>query len=312
MKYINSKDFKLNNTVVTLGKFDGFHKGHMKLIESLSEYKEEFNTVVFTFDISPLKILGIHNDYILSKEERIYIYDKLDVDVVIEFPFNEHVMKMPAMQFIEDILVKKLDVKKIIVGSDYHFGYKRQGDVELLKEMSNVYGYELQVLDKLDYQDEAVSSTRIKYSIKKGKMSNVSDMLGYNYFIKSKVIDGKHLGRKLGFPTINQNIDKNKIVPPKGVYVSKVMVDSKCYYGITNIGNAPTVEDDCDVKAETNIFDFEDMIYGKEALVELLTFVREEKKFINVEELKKQIIKDIEIAKNYLEENGDDESEFAY
>ncbi len=306
MKYINNDDFKLNNTVVTLGKFDGFHRGHMKLVNELHSYSEDYNTVVFTFDISPLKFLGIHNDYILSKEERMHIYNRLNVDVVIEYPFNENVMKMQPEQFVKEVLIDKLDAKKIIVGNDYHFGYKRQGNVELLRSLSVKYGYDINVVNKVKYENEDISSTRIKQAIRIGKMSDATNMLGYDYFIKSKVIDGKRLGRELGYPTINQQIINGKVIPPKGVYASRIIIDDKEYMGITNIGEAPTVEEAGIIKSETHIFGFEGNVYEKDACVKLVKYIREEKRFASVEELKRQILNDIEIVKYYLRENGDD------
>ena len=306
MKYINKDDFKLNNTVVTLGKFDGFHRGHMKLVNELHSYSEDYNTVVFTFDISPLKFLGIHNDYILSKEERMHIYNRLNVDVVIEYPFNENVMKMQPEQFVKEVLIDKLDAKKIIVGNDYHFGYKRQGNVELLRSLSVKYGYDINVVNKVKYENEDISSTRIKQAIRIGKMSDATNMLGYDYFIKSKVIDGKRLGRELGYPTINQQIINGKVIPPKGVYASRIIIDDKEYMGITNIGEAPTVEEAGIIKSETHIFGFEGNVYEKDACVKLVKYIREEKRFASVEELKRQILNDIEIVKYYLRENGDD------
>lgn len=306
MRYINSDDFKLNNTVVTLGKFDGFHRGHMKLVEELGGYQTRYNTVVFTFDISPLKFLGIHNEYILSKKERMYIYENLKVDVVVEYPFNENVMKIEAEKFVEEVLVNKLDAKVIVVGKDYRFGYKRHGNVKLLEKLSYKYGYKLKVIDKLKYKNEDISSTRIKHSIVNGDMEDVARMLGYEYFIRAEVIDGKRLGRQLGFPTINQTIESGKVIPLKGVYASRISIDNIEYMGITNIGEAPTVENKGIIKSETHIFGFCDTIYGKEASVRLIKYIRGEKKFSDIQELQKQMFTDAEAVKKYFRENGDE------
>lgn len=300
MNYINNKNFKLNNTAVTLGKFDGFHIGHMKLIEELKKGRDDFETVVFTFDTSPLKFIGIDNKEILSKEERIQKYEKLEIDMVIEYPFDNQLMHMSAKSFVADIIKGKLDAKKIIVGKDFRFGHNRTGNVSMLQDLSKIYGYELIIMDKVKYCDEDVSSTRIKSEILKGNMKSVCDMLGYAYPIYGEVVGGRKLGREMGFPTINQCVVENKVIPPKGVYASRVLIEGKIYTGVTNIGSKPTVKNDEEITIETHILDFDEDVYGKKACVELYEYMRKEEKFVDLKELKEQIVKDkIKVEKHF-------------
>ncbi|MBE5927630.1 MAG: bifunctional riboflavin kinase/FAD synthetase [Lachnospiraceae bacterium] len=301
MKYINSDDFKLNNTVVTLGKFDGFHIGHMRLIEELKKNKNEFNTVVFTFDTSPLKVLGSDNNEILSKNERMNMYEKLEMDVVIEYPFDDKLMHMSPEEFVENVIKAKLNAKKIIVGKDFRFGHKRAGDIELLKKLSKIHNYELVVIDKVKYLCEDVSSTRIKSEINTGNIETANEMLGYIYPICSKVISGKKIGRTLGFPTINQEVPFGKVIPLNGVYASKILIDDKVYTGVTNIGCKPTLKNNNDINVETYIFDFDEDVYEKTVCTMLYSYIRSERQFENLEMLKEQIAKDKDTVKEFFE-----------
>ena len=300
MKYINSDDFKLNSTVVTLGKFDGFHIGHMKLIEELKKNKKDLETVVFTFDTSPLKFIGVDSNEILSREERMQMYDKLETDVVIEYPFDEQLMHMSPESFVKEVIKDKLDAKKVIVGEDFKFGHNRAGNVLLLRELSKQYGFELIVIDKVKYCGEDVSSTRIKAEILNGNMQAVNDMLGYVYQVYGEVVDGKKLGREMGFPTINQRVAENKIIPPNGVYVSKVLIDGKTYTGVTNIGSKPTVKNDKDITVETHILDFNEDIYEKMVYTSLYEYIRKEEKFAGLKSLKEQIAIDKTKVEKYF------------
>ena len=302
MKYINSDDFKLNNTAVTLGKFDGFHIGHRRLIEELKKCKNDLNTVIFTFDTSPLKYIGVDNSEILSKNERMNMYEKLEMDVVIEYPFDDKLMHMLPRDFIKTVIVEKLDAKKVIVGKDFRFGYKRTGDIFLLEKMSKIYGYELMVVDKVQYLGEDVSSTRIKNEILAGNIKAVNEMLGYSYPICSEVVHGKEVGRTIGFPTINQIVPIGKVVPPNGVYASKVLIDGRLYTGVTNIGFKPTVKKSKDINVETYIFDFDEEIYGKTVCTMLYSYIRSEKKFENLQMLKEQIFDDENKVKAFFTE----------
>lgn len=297
---------KLNiteNTVVTIGKFDGMHRGHQKLIGRMKEVSAEENlkTVLFTFDISPAAYLS--NDdrkLLMTEEERIEFTENAKVDYFVSYPFTENVRCMTGEDFISKVLVNELHAKYIVVGTDFRFGYKRSGDVELLKTLSKKCGYQLIVEEKLkDSRGSEISSTLIRSLVADGDMERVCECLGRYYSIKGEVVHGNHMGTSFGIPTINQRSDEAKLLPPKGVYVSKVNVGGKIYGGITNIGCKPTVGEN-NVGVETFLYDFEGDIYGTCVETNLIKFVRHEKKFASVEELTTQIAKDAAFGREYL------------
>lgn len=301
MRYIkNNTDFQLNNTSITLGKFDGFHKGHMKLIEQVAAQSGKFETVVFTFSTSPSKNLSDYRGDILTEDERLEIYNNLNVDTVIEFPFDENVKHMSPEKFITEVLVKKLSARLIIVGPDFRFGYQRTGNVQLLEKMSEECGYALRIVDKVRYNGDEISSTRIRRCITSGEMEDVYEMLGYHYFVMGTIIHGNMIGRTISLPTINQIPEEGKILPPNGVYASKVLIDNKEYFGITNVGCKPTVKSDKTMTVETFIFDFDEDVYGKNAKVEFYKYIRPENRFEGLDQLKKQIMQDIEVIRQNM------------
>lgn len=303
MKYMrNNINMRLCKTAVTLGKFDGFHLGHKKLMEELKNSSSHLQTVLFTFSTPPGKMINGEWREILSPEERRLKYKELCPDVVVEYPFSKEVMETSPEDFIRQVLIRKLDAKKIIVGRDYHFGYQRKGNVELLKKLADKWNYELKVFDKVLYENEEISSTRIKRCIEAGQIRKANAMLGYPYFVYGEIVHGNRLGRTIGLPTINQLVPEGKLLPPNGVYASAVTIEGNRYYGITNVGCKPTVKSDSSLTVETFLFDFDREVYGKQAQVELYQFLREEKGFSGMEQLKSQIQSDIaEIRKNFRE-----------
>lgn len=304
MKYMkNSTEIQLDNTAVTLGKFDGFHLGHQKLIRELQAAGDHLTTVLFTFAVSPGKIF--HTDWkeILSGDERLLKYQELELDYVVEYPFTKKVMQMEPQEFIEEVLVRKLGANTIIVGRDYRFGYQRSGTVEILDKYSGKYGYKLVILDKVQYKEEEISSTRIRECILSGDMEQANAMLGYPYFIYGEVVHGNMLGRTMGLPTINQIPSRQKVLPQGGVYASRVEISGSSYYGITNVGCKPTVKSDQSMTVETFIFDFAQEVYGEKARVELYKYIRPEIRFQGIEQLKVQILKDIEQIQTYFQKS---------
>lgn len=287
---------------ITLGKFDGLHRGHQKLIQKICECQRESNvrTVVFAFDMIPFfKRQGIVHRGIMTNEERKE-YLKDIVDVLVECPFDERISSISAEDFIEKILVGKFHAKYIVVGTDFHFGYQKQGDIHLLAEKAHKYGYELLVVEKEKYGDREISSTYIKEELTKGNMEKVNHMLGYSYMLHGSVEYGKQLGRKLGFPTINVHPSDEKLLPPKGVYMTSIFIDGICYHGVGNVGTKPTVTDEKRMLVETYLFDYNDNAYDKYVQVNLHKFKRPEQKFSSVEEMKVQVERDISFAKEYF------------
>lgn len=305
MEYlINKTDFQYKNTAVALGKFEGLHRGHQLLFHELKEWKKEGKkSVIFTFDMPPkLVIDGVQENVIYTKEEREFLLEKLGMDVMIAYPFKE-LRTLSPEDFVKEILVKQLDVKAIVVGEDFGFGYKRAGNIKLLEELSKVYGYELKVIKKLQYKGEDISSSRIRKAIVNGDLALANEMLGHPYTMVGEVIHGRELGRVIGMPTANIVPDKRKYLPPNGVYVARIRIEGEeqPYYGICNIGVKPTIDDNIQRGVETFIFDFHYDIYGKNIFVELLHFVRPEMKFSNVEELSAQMHKDSALGRAYAQ-----------
>ena len=237
--------------------------------------------------------------------EKVEKLEQLGVDTLVSYPFTKHTAGMDPKDFIEKVLVEKIGAKVIVVGNDFHFGHKRKGNVELLKEYADKFGYEVVSLEKLEEESQVVSSTRVRNEIKHGNMEKVTRLLTVPYTIVGEVIHGKQLGRTIGMPTINQPVEENKIVPPHGVYVSKVYLPDGVHGGITNIGVKPTVSGEKQVGVETHIFDFEGDLYGKVLKTEILHFVRKEQKFNSVDALKEQMHKDMAFGKEYLAKHSD-------
>ena len=292
MKYISENmDFKLSNTAVSLGKFDGVHQGHRLLINRiLKEKMHGFTSVVFTFSLHPMSLFSDKEiELIDTEEEKVEKLKDMGIDVLISYPFSKETANTEPEDFVRKVLIEQLDAKIIVVGSDYRFGKQRKGDVELLRKLSDIYGYELVVYDKLRIENHIVSSTLIRNEITSGNMEFVKELLGTEYTIKGEVVYGNQLGRTIGKPTVNQLVPKSKLMPPNGVYASTILIDGKYYRGITNIGYKPTVSNDKIKGVETHIFDYDGNLYGKVIEVKLHQFIRHEKKFNSVDELKEQI-----------------------
>lgn len=289
-------------TAITLGKFDGVHRGHQKLIRKVCQLKAKkgVRSVVFAFDMNPLyEKIGKSREGIMSNEERRYLIDG-KVDVLLECPFTEEISSISAEDFIRSILVGKFHVRYVVVGTDFHFGHDKRGDVKMLEEYAGVYGYELFVIEKEMYGDRRISSSYVREELRKGNMEAVNEMLGYAYTVRGIVEHGRKLGRKLGFPTLNVHPSKDKLLPPNGVYLDSVKIDGIWYNGIGNVGFKPTVSDENRMLIESNLLDYSGDAYGKEVEIQLYHFKRPEQKFESVEEMKAQIDLDIDYAKEYF------------
>ena len=314
MDYIaNTTDFQLNNTAVALGKFEGLHRGHNLLFQELYKYHDKgLKSVMFTFDMSPKAV--IDHDYarvIYTKEERRLILEKTPLQCLIEHPFTPEFSRLRPDEFVSKILVEKCGAKVIVIGEDCHFGYKRAGNADLLRELAPKLGYKLVVIPKLQEDGEDVSSSRIRKCITEGNLEEANMLLGEPpYTIFGEVVHGKKLGSTvLNMPTANQAPKADKFLPPNGVYVSRIIYKGKKYYGISNIGVKPTVDDHIEKGVETYIFDFNEDIYGSMLEVQLLYFVRPEQKFASFEDLKEQMYKDADYGRWYASQI---DSQFQY
>lgn len=285
------------DTIVVIGKFDGVHLGHRLLFDTAvrEARKRKCKSAVFTFD----RNLG-ENKVISTIDERRTLIEGQGIDILIEYPFTQ-IMAMEAEVFVKEILVKNLRARAVIAGSDCGFGKNRSGNAALLRKLSGELGFDTVILDKVTVNGQIVSSTLARSLIGQGRMEEASAMLGHEFFIRGCVVFGNQLGRTWEFPTINMLPPENKIMPPNGVYASSVLLDGVWRDGVTNIGRKPTV-DSCNelILAETYIFDYDGDLYGKTLDVRLYHFIREEKRFDSFQELKEQIGRDCETARQIL------------
>lgn len=304
MDYIaETTNFKLHNSVVTLGKFDGIHRGHQLLLNKVLEQKKiGLQSVMFTFAYHPSNLFSDKEiEQIYTEEEKKYLLEKSGLDVLISYPFTEETASMEPEDFIKKVLIDKVDAKKIVVGTDFRFGHKRRGDVSLLQKMSEQWGYELIVFDKMKLDDRVVSSSYIRSEIAQGNMEHVNELLGSPFTVIGEVLHGRKIGRTLGFPTTNLITPSNKLLPPNGVYVSHTIINGIKHPGVTNIGYNPTVGETPERRVETYIFDYDADLYGKMIEVSLYAYARPEKKFESVEDLKNQMKKDIAFGRKYFQ-----------
>lgn len=306
MKYIkNTTDFYIEeNTVLSLGKFDGIHRGHELLLEQMVQKKSEgLSGVIFTFDMPPRKMIENAEAKVLTtNEEKLHIFEQLGVDYLVECPFTKEIMCMEAEDFIKKI-VKQLHVKCIVVGEDFRFGHNRRGDYHMLLEYAPQYQYEVIVLKKMQEDERDISSTFVREEILAGNIEKANRLLGYHYFVTGMVEHGNQIGRTIGIPTINQLPPAEKLLPPNGVYITEVYVDEHMYRGVTNVGCKPTVGGKNPIGVETHLLDFAGNLYDKLVTVEFLVRVREERKFTSIEELKSQMQNDIAFGRAFLTGN---------
>ena len=292
-------------TALTIGKFDGLHRGHEKLISYLQEKQKcGLKSVVFTFDIPPRKLTEGEGIRLLStNSEKKALFEERGIDYLIQCPFTPEVMRMEPEDFV-DWIVTNLNVKSIVVGEDCRFGHNRRGDYRLLAQLSNRYGYELQVVNKLQFEGRDISSTYIREEILKGNMELAAQLLGHPYSIDGIVQTGNQIGRTIGVPTANIEAGSSKLLPPFGVYAASIDVRGERFFGIANIGRKPTIkpkEGACNpVGIEMHIFDFDRDIYREPVRISFYVFERPEMKFDSISDLQAQIKKDIVFSEHYF------------
>lgn len=294
MKLFTGLDFEMENSSISLGKFDGIHLGHRFLLSQIMEQKEYIPTV-FTFEMNS------DMSKIYTQREKNQILKEMGIQREVIFPFNNETKNMTAKDFISEILVKRMDAKHICVGRDFCFGRNREGDIHTLEMYQDKYQYQLEIVDKLTYDGKIISSTRVRTLMEEGNIAMVNKLLGAPYFIMGKVLHGNELGRTIHMPTANILPDTSKKLLPFGVYATSVKVDDEMYFGVTNVGKKPTVGEYA-TGVETYIMDFHRDIYGKEIQVFFHAFLRPEKKFDNIDLLRRQIEADKERAFRYLSE----------
>ncbi len=287
---------------VALGYFDGVHRGHTQVISAAVECarKNGIKSVVWTFDTSPKTYFSKEAiKEITSSENKKALFERLGVDILITFPFDSSVSGTSCEDFVNNVLKEMLKAQTVFCGFNYSFGAGGKGNAEALKALCEKQNISVNIIQPVTADGDVISSSRIRSLISEGNVEQAAILLGRPFGISGKVISGRRLGRRLGFPTVNQQMPENITLPKFGVYITKTPVDGNEYYGITNIGTKPTVNGD-GVGVETNLFGFEGDLYEKDITVFLLRFLREEKKFGSVEELKAQIALDRQKAENYI------------
>jgi riboflavin kinase/FMN adenylyltransferase len=295
----------LTNTAVTVGTFDGVHRGHAKIIQTLKSVAQRnaLTDVVITFRLPPRLILNPNaNIKVLTLiDEKIELLKNHNVKYVHILPFDRALAQKSAEEFVSEYLVKKLGIKHLIMGYDHRFGKNKEAGFEEVKALGQKYGFNVTQVPPVKINNQNVSSSLIRQLISQGKIRESSELLGYNYFFYGKVVHGQNLGKKINFPTANLKVDPLKQMPGIGVYLVKVRFPGFNGYGVFNYGKKPTVQSaNTALTAEVHILDFRGEIYGKTLRIELLERLRDEKKFSNLEQLKTQITRDIQKAKQIL------------
>jgi len=285
-------DFQIEERcVVTLGKFDGVHRGHQALIDRVLAYEnDQALRTVMSFDTAPAMLL--------SKKERRQMLKKMGIDLLIECPFVAELIGMDPETFVKRMLVDQLHVVHVVVGEDFRFGYHRAGNPQILNELGKKYGFTVEVVEDILDGDKKISSTYIREALSQGQMEKVNELLGYEYYITGEVVHGRQVGRTIGIPTTNLIPSKSKLLPPNGVYVTRSTVGNETYVGMTNIGCKPTVEGGF-IGVETYLFDCDANLYGEKEKVRILHYIRPERKFQSLEQLKEQLALDEREIRSY-------------
>ncbi len=296
--YHSIEDFPSNiKTIVTIGTFDGVHKGHRILIKRINSIakKEGLQSVLLTLHPHPRHVLYPDNQelkLINTIEERIDGLTDSGLQNLVIHKFTKEFSRIRSVNFIRDFLVNRLNMQYIVVGFNHHFGQNREGTFHNLVELSVLYDFKIEKVAPQNIEGVTISSTKIRKLIVNGDMQTANLYLGSNFFISGKVIEGNKLGNKIGFPTANiSTFSEWKILPKDGVYAVKVLVQGEYYFGMLNIGNRPSISDDTFV-VEVHLFDFDAIIYNKEVKVSFYRRIRNQKKFSDVEGLALQLKKD--------------------
>jgi len=294
------------NCTLIIGNFDAVHKGHQHILneaKTIGKLHNANKTALLTFEPHPTLVVrkSDENIRILPLSEKIRHLQNAGVEILFLQRFSRNFANLSAAEFFKEVLVDKLKVKHLVVGQNFRFGINKEGNTQTLKDLGKQYGIGVTILDLLGTSNNNYSSSQIRDYLKKGEIESVNRVLGYNYYITGRVIKGESRGKSIGFPTAN--IALKSILPPlPGVYLVKVYIDagSKTYYGVANIGGAPTFAKTTSL-LEVHIFDFNEQIYGKKVKVELLKYIRAQQKFNNINELILQIQKDVKFAKKILQ-----------
>jgi len=287
-------------SAITVGTFDGVHLGHRKIIEKLNSIKDskKLRSIIITFEPHPQIVLRNRAKDIrilTTLDEKLKIFEELKIDITYVINFTKEFANTTAEEFYKNYLIDKIGLNDLVLGYDHMFGKNREGNFDTLKVLSEKYHFTVDKVDEYKFEGEHLSSTVIRNLLNEGNVKKVSLILGRPYSIKGNVIEGRKLGKELGYPTANIEISEDyKLIPKIGIYAVSVELNSNLYYGMMSIGKNPTVTDEDTVKSEVNIFDFDENIYGKEIKINFIDYLRDEEKFDTLEDLKKQMLTDKE------------------
>jgi len=295
-----------SDSVVTIGTYDGIHLGHKEVLKKLTDEAEKGNytSVVITFSPHPRLVLYPEQKdlkLVDSEEEKIIKLRNLNIDILIIIPFNKEFAALSYTTFVEEFLIKKLNIKKFILGKDHRLGKQREGDYSALQKLSFKYGFSVDYVSTLKYNDIEISSSKIRKAIINGDIELANFMIGNRFTLKARVVEGQKIGQKIGFPTANLIVETpDKIIPGEGVYAVKVKYKNILYKGMLNIGKNPTVTNDNTIKIEVHIIDFDKNIYGDLMEIFFVKKIRDEKKFDSLDLLKEQLNNDKIAAEKFL------------
>ena len=298
---------KLTNAIVTAGTFDGVHIGHQKILERLTNIAAQTDgeSVLLTFWPHPRLVLDPANatiELLTTFPEKVALLEKQGLDHLVKIPFTKSFAKTSSIDFIDKILVKAIGTRKLVIGHDHKFGHNREGSFEALKENAHLYGFTVEEIPRQDIEHIGVSSTRIRKSLRNGEIHVSNQYLGWEYCLSGKIVEGNRLGRTIGFPTANIEVNSPfKVIPSHGSYAVRVSLKSGHYKGMLNIGVRPTVSGEQQT-IEVHIFDFNESIYGDDITINFVKLIRKETKFENLEALKFQLANDKEAALLLLRE----------
>ena len=289
---------KLIFPIVTTGTFDGVHLGHRTILEKLKSYRlvSGHEAVVITFNPHPRMVLQPNDtslELLNSLDEKIELLSQQRIDHLLVIPFDKKFAGLSSLEFIQQILVKTIGTKKLVIGHDHHFGKNREGSFDHLIKYGSQFGFEVEEIPAKDIDHVAISSTKIRAALHCGDIETANKYLGYTYRMEGIVVKGRQLGDSIGFPTANLEIyGERKLIPQNGVYAVTVSFQNSIYQGMMNIGNRPTVESNGERKVEVHILNFSGNLYGKILKISCINRIRDEKKFSSLEELKIQLKED--------------------
>ncbi len=290
---------KDNNTVLTIGTFDGIHQGHFQILNKVKEIARRKNsrTVFVTFDPHPRKVISEDYDLKLltSLQEKIEILESYGIDYLFLISFTKEFSRLTSAEFFLEYIINTVGLSDIVIGFDHHFGKDRSGDIKTVRTLGDEYGFNVSVVEPFSVEGENVSSTRIRNALNAGDLLKANKFLGRYYSFKGKVVKGDMRGRELGFPTANlELIDEDKLLPALGIYAVKITLGGQNYLGLLSIGKRPTFYNSDHIVPEVFIYDFDKEIYGEELKAELVERIRDEYKFSGADELIAQMNKDKE------------------